>query len=74
MKLYGAGLALEISEKLLTMLGVHMLNKLYIINRHKESSFPKMVSIDMVICLVYVMLHFFSLYLDFILYTIVLNS
>ena len=33
-----------------------------------------MVSIDMLVCLLYTLSHFFSLYLDFILYTIVLNS
>lgn len=56
------------------MLGIHLLSKLYIINRHKASSFPKMWSIDMVLSLLYALLHFYSLYLDFILYTIVLNS
>ncbi len=59
------------------MAGVSLLQKLHTINRHKDSSFqsqPLSFIVEMIIGLLYALVHFFSLYLDYTLYTIVLNS
>ena len=59
-KLYGVGLALEISEKLLTMMGISLLSKLHSLRR-EQGSRVALLSVEMGLCLGYTLLHFFSL-------------
>lgn len=56
------------------MAGVWLLGKVYSINRHKTEGWTQLFSTQLMLCMLYVLLHFFSLYLDFILFTIVINS
>ena len=60
------------------MAGISLLSKLNTINKHKDSSFQffslSFAPVSILIGLFYTLLHFFCLYLDFTLYTIVLNS
>ena len=55
------------------MLGVALLSRVNFVLKYNPKSLGR-VALEMVICWVYIIVHFFSLYLDFILYIIVLNS
>ncbi|XP_031472741.1 uncharacterized protein LOC116245222 [Nymphaea colorata] len=72
-KLYSVGLSIMIFEIMLTTTGRTYLGKLPRIIINSETK-PKEILLELILCFLYTIVHFFIIYIDFILFVIILNS